>query len=42
MRLLTFMQLAETKKELHFDEVALELQIQKKEVEGAIIDGKNI
>ncbi|RWS08227.1 eukaryotic translation initiation factor 3 subunit M-like protein [Dinothrombium tinctorium] len=38
MRLLTFMQIAETKKELSFENIQEELQLQPNEVEGFIID----
>lgn len=38
MRLLTFMQMAETRKEIPFSIIVSELQIEKEEVEGFIID----
>lgn len=40
MRLLTFMQLAETNPEMSFDTIQEELQITEDEVESFIIDGK--
>lgn len=40
MRLLTFMQLAETNPEMSFDTIQEELQINESEVESFIIDGK--
>jgi len=40
MRLLTFMQLAETNPEMSFDTIQEELQIDESEVESFIIDGK--
>lgn len=40
MRLLTFMQLAETNPEMSFDTIQEELQINEDEVESFIIDGK--
>lgn len=40
MRLLTFMQLAETNPEMSFDTIQEELQISETEVESFIIDGK--
>lgn len=40
MRLLTFMQLAETNPEMSFDTIQEELQISESEVESFIIDGK--
>lgn len=40
MRLLTFMQLAETNPEMSFDTIQEELQINENEVESFIIDGK--
>lgn len=39
MRLLTFMQLAETNPEMSFDTIQEELQINEDEVESFIIDG---
>lgn len=39
MRLLTFMQLAETNPEMSFDTIQEELQISETEVESFIIDG---
>jgi hypothetical protein len=39
MRLLTFMQLAETNPEMSFDTMQEELQISESEVESFIIDG---
>jgi len=39
MRLLTFMQLAETNPEMSFDTIQEELQINELEVESFIIDG---
>jgi len=41
MRLLTFMQLAETNPEMSFDTIQEELQIEESEVESFIIDGKS-
>lgn len=40
MRLLTFMQLAETNPEMSFDTIQEELQIGESEVESFIIDGE--
>lgn len=40
MRLLTFMQMAETRKEIPFSVIESELQLKPDEVEGFIIDGK--
>lgn len=42
MRLLTFMQLAETHPEMSFQMIQSELQIEEEEVESFIIDGKFI
>lgn len=41
MRLLTFMQIAETNKEITFDTIKQELQLDEASVEPFIIDGKN-
>lgn len=41
MRLLTFMQLAETNPEMSFDTIQEELQINEDEVENFIIDGNH-
>lgn len=40
MRLLTFMQIAETKKEITFDTIKQELQLDEDSVESFIIDGE--
>lgn len=42
MRLLTFMQLAETNPEMSFETIQSELQIEENDVESFIIDGKLI
>lgn len=39
MRLLSFMQMAESNSELSFDEITSELQIEEKDVEAFIIEG---
>jgi hypothetical protein len=39
MRLLTFLQIAETQKELTFDAIEKEMQISNDEVESFIIEG---
>lgn len=39
MRILSFMQMAETNPEITFDEIVSELQIEEKEVEAFIIEG---
>lgn len=41
MRLLTFMQLAETNPEMSFDTIQSELQIEEGDVESFIIDGEH-
>lgn len=40
MRILTFMQMAESNPDITFDEITSELQIEEKEVEAFIIEGK--
>lgn len=40
MRLLTFMQIAETKKEITFDTIKQELQLDEDSVESFVIDGE--
>jgi len=41
MRILTLMSLAETSKELAFDLLQKQLQIEEDEIESFVIDGKN-
>lgn len=40
MRILSFMQMAESNPELSFDDITSELQIEEKDVEGFIIEGR--
>lgn len=40
MRILSFMQMAESNPEITFDEMISELQIEEKDVEAFIIEGK--
>ena len=42
MRLLTFMQMAETHKEIDFDTIQREMGIEEDDVESFIIDGKHL
>jgi hypothetical protein len=42
MRLLTFVQLAETKKDLDFAVIQKEMQLESDELEDFIIDGKDV
>lgn len=42
MRILTFMQIAEGKTELGFDQIQKELQLLPEEVEAFVIDGKSL
>lgn len=41
MRLLTFMQMAESRKEIPFDAIQMDLQLNPDQVESFVIDGKN-
>lgn len=41
MRLLTFMQIAETKKEISFETIMQELQLEEESVESFVIDGES-
>lgn len=42
MRILSFMQMAESNPEISFDEIISELQIEEKDVEAFIIEGTAI